>query len=135
MADVYSKEKRSDIMSRIKSRKTRPESDVAGLLRKLGIKYRGHVKSLPGQPDFVVASASTVIFVHGCFWHNHRNCKRARLPKTNRAFWKRKIDGNRRRDQRIARSLRKEGWHVVTVWQCQLRNHERVRGRLERLLG
>lgn len=134
VVDIYSKSKRSEIMSRIKNRKTDPEEKVAGLLRRLHIRYKRNVKSLSGQPDFVVSSAETVIFVHGCFWHNHPNCHRAKLPKTNRKFWKRKIEGNRKRDDRIARLLRKEGWHVMTVWQCALRNPERVLRRLRRML-
>ncbi|MHC4647531.1 MAG: hypothetical protein ACYTBJ_18750 [Planctomycetota bacterium] len=72
------------------------------------------------MPDSIVSSASTVIFVHGCFWHNHSNCNRAKPPKTNKAFWKRKIQSNKRRDRRIARSLRQQGWHVFTVWECRL---------------
>jgi DNA mismatch endonuclease (patch repair protein) len=134
MADVYSKAKRSEIMSRVKSRRTWPEDKVARLLRGLRVKYRRNVKSLPGMPDFVVSSASAVIFVHGCFWHNHSNCNRAKLPKTNKAFWKRKIESNKRRDKRIGRRLRKEGWRVITVWQCSLRKPEQVMRRLGRIL-
>jgi len=135
MADVYNKSKRSEIMSHVRSRNTSAENEVAGLLRKLKVRVKRNVSSMPGRPDFVVSSAKTVIFVHGCFWHNHRNCKRATLPKTNRKFWKRKIEGNRRRDANVARLLRKEGWHVVTVWQCTLRSKDRVRNRLRRILG
>jgi len=132
--DVYSKSKRSEIMSNIRTKRSSPENIVAFLLRQLKIKYRRNVKSLPGKPDFVVPSAKTVIFVHGCFWHNHPNCGRAKLPRTNRAFWKKKVEGNRRRDSRNTRLLRKDGWHVVTVWQCNLRNQERVLKRLERMI-
>ncbi len=135
MADVYTKSKRSEIMAHIKGHNTSPEHTVAQLLRKLKVKYRRNVKSLPGQPDFVIPSAKAIIFVHGCFWHNHSNCARAKLPKTNRKFWKQKIEGNKRRDMRISQSLRKEGWHVFTVWQCALRKPERVSNRLRRLLA
>lgn len=134
MADVYSKAKRSEIMSRVRTCRTAPEEAVAAMLRQLRVRFRRNVKSLPGNPDLVVAAACTAIFVHGCFWHGHPNCSRATVPKTNRAFWKRKIAGNRRRDVRNARMLRKQGWHVVTVWQCRLRWPERVRNRLRRLL-
>lgn len=134
MADVYSKAKRSEIMSRIKGARTGPEHQVAGLLRKVRVRYRRHVKSLRGQPDFVVPSAKTVIFVHGCFWHGHGNCKRASLPSTNRPFWRKKISGNAKRDARISRYLRRQGWHVITVWQCKLRKPERVMRRLARML-
>jgi DNA mismatch endonuclease (patch repair protein) len=134
MADVYTKAKRSEIMARIKGRNTSPEHTVARLLRKLKIKHSRNVKSITGQPDFAIFPAKTIIFVHGCFWHNHTNCKRAKLPTTNRAFWKRKILGNKQHDVKILRLLRKEGWHVITIWQCTLRKQERVMARLKRIL-
>jgi len=134
MTDVYTKSKRSEIMAHIKGYNTSPEHIIARLLRKLKIKHHRNVKSILGQPDFVVYSARTVIFVHGCFWHNHTNCKRAKLPTTNKAFWKRKIIGNKQRDVKILRLLRKEGWHVITIWQCALRKQELVMARLRRML-
>ena len=135
MADIYTKEKRSDLMSRVKHTRTAPEEKVASLLKKLRIKYRRNVKSLPGQPDFVIQSAKTVIFVHGCFWHGHPNCKLARRPKTNRKFWEQKVVDNRRRDLRKNRLLRKHGWHVITIWQCRLRTPDRVLKRLQTALS
>ncbi len=135
MTDIYSKAKRSEIMSRVKNRRTGPEDKVAALLRELGLKYRRNVGALPSQPDFVVRSKKTVIFVNGCFWHGHLNCNRAKLPDTNRDFWEKKITTNKRRDCRNARKLRGEGWRVINVWQCRLRKCEQVRERLARLLG
>ena len=135
MADIYSKVKRSEIMSHVKNKGTQPEEKVANMLRTLRVRYRRNVKSMPGDPDFVVSSGKIIIFVHGCFWHNHSNCNRANLPKTNRRFWKIKIEGNKKRDRRIARSLRKQGWHVITIWQCSLRNPERVLRRLRRVIA
>lgn len=135
MADIYSKVKRSEIMSHIKNRGTQPEEKVASMLRALRVRYRRNVKSLPGEPDFVVSSVKIVIFVHGCFWHNHSNCNRANLPKTNRRFWKIKIESNKRRDKRIARLLRKKGWHVITIWQCSLRDPDKVLNRMKRIFG
>jgi len=132
MADIYDKAKRSEIMSCVKHSRTAPEEKVACLLTKLGIRYRRNLKSLPGQPDFVIKSAKTVIFVHGCFWHNHPNCKLARRPKTNTKFWKQKAIDNRRRDRRKERMLRKQGWHVMTIWQCRLENTNQILGRLKR---
>jgi len=134
MTDIYTKSRRSEIMARIKDRKTSPENAVASILRKLKIKFRRNEKSLPGQPDFVIPLNKTVIFVNGRFWHNHTNCNRAKLPSTNRAFWKRKILGNKQRDQRIARLLRKKGWHVIRIWQCRLRQPEKVSRRIEKML-
>jgi DNA mismatch endonuclease (patch repair protein) len=126
MTDVYAKSKRSDIMARIKGSKTSPEQAVASMLRKLKVKFRRNVKSIPGQPDFVVPLGKTVIFVNGCFWHNHTNCKRAKLPSTNKAFWKRKILANKRRDGRTTRLLRRMDWHVITIWQCKLKNADQL---------
>lgn len=135
MADIYDKAKRSEIMSCVKHTRTAPEEKVAGLLRKLEVKYRRNVKSLPGQPDFVIKSKSTVIFVHGCFWHAHPNCRLARRPKTNKRFWFKKAVDNRRRDLRKNRLLRKHGWHVITIWQCRLRTPDRVLKRLQTALS
>jgi len=135
MADIYDKAKRSEIMSCVKHTRTAPEEKVASLLKKLKIRYSRNAKSLPGSPDFVVKSAKTVIFVHGCFWHGHSNCKLARRPKTNRKFWFKKAVGNRRRDLRKNRLLRKDGWHIATIWQCRLRKPDQVLKRLKRLLS
>lgn len=135
MVDVYSKSKRSDIMSRVKNRRTSPEEKVADLLKELSIKYRRNVKILPGQPDFVIKSKNTVIFVNGCFWHGHPNCKRAKLPDSNRDFWEKKISSNKRRDRRNAIKLRKKGWHILTIWQCRLRKPEKVLMRFKKQFG
>ena len=134
MADVYSKRKRSEIMARVRNKRTAPEDAVATILRALKIRYRRNVRRLPGAPDFVVASKRTVVFVNGCFWHGHPNCKRAKLPDTNTAFWTQKILKNQRRDASASRKLRRDGWHVWTVWQCQLRDVQRVTKRLARLV-
>jgi DNA mismatch endonuclease (patch repair protein) len=133
MADIYNKAKRSEIMSCVKHTRTAPEEKVASLLRKLKIKYSRNAKSLPGSPDFAVKSAKTVIFVHGCFWHGHSNCKLARRPKTNKKFWEQKVVDNRKRDRRKERLLRKQGWHVMTIWQCRLKKPEQIEKRLLRL--
>ena len=100
-----------------------------------GIESKSNVRSLMGEPDFVIRFAQTVVFVDGCFWHNHGGCKRGKLPATNRAFWESKIMGNKKRDARIARQLRKDGWHVLTIWECRLRKPEEVKRRLSRLVG
>ena len=134
MADIYNKVKRSEIMSCVKHSRTAPEEKVAGLLKKLKLKYRRNVKSLPGQPDFSIKTAKTVIFVHGCFWHAHRNCKLARRPRTNRAFWVRKAIDNKRRDQRKNRLLRKQGWHILTIWQCRLSHPDKVSRRIKKAI-
>ncbi len=135
MADIYTKAKRSEIMSCVKHTHTAPEEKVASLLKKLKIKYSRNVKSLPGQPDFVIKSSKTVIFVHGCFWHAHKNCKLARRPKTNKSFWIKKAVDNRKRDARKERLLRKQGWHIITIWQCRLRNLNQVVSRLKKIIN
>ncbi|MBN1126343.1 MAG: DNA mismatch endonuclease Vsr [Sedimentisphaerales bacterium] len=122
-------------MSRVKNRRTKPEEIVADILKSLGTRYRRNVKRLPGQPDFVIHSAQTAIFVNGCFWHGHRNCVRAKLPATNRSFWEHKINKNKRRDRRVRRLLRQQGWKTLTIWQCRLRRVEQIKQRLIRALS
>jgi DNA mismatch endonuclease (patch repair protein) len=131
VADVYTKSKRSEIMSRVKNKRTSAEETVATLLRELGVKYRRNDRTLPGQPDFVIRPHKLAIFVNGCFWHGHANCPRAKLPQTNAAFWAKKIETNKRRDRRARRQLRAMGWHTLTIWQCRLRKPESVRKRLQ----
>jgi len=121
-------------MANIKGRGTLPERTVALYLKQLGIRFRRNVKSLPGQPDFVVSSRKTVIFVQGCFWHGHTNCTRAKIPQTNSLFWSQKIEKNRTRDARTTRLLRKKKWHVLTIWQCRIRDKKRILTHLKRFL-
>jgi len=122
MTDVYSPHKRSEIMSRVRNKKTGIENDVAVILRALKFRFKRNIRSLPGQPDFVIPLHRTVVFVHGCFWHGHFNCERAKLPSTNRAFWKKKIQTNKKRDRANFYLLRKRGWHIFTIWQCKMKN-------------
>ena len=119
VADVYSKAKRSEIMSKIKGKHTSPEIRLALLLKELGLKSQRHRKDLPGSPDAVLSEKKIVLFVNGCFWHGHKNCSRASLPSTNRIFWQTKIEKNVRRDASQCRKLRKLGWHVLTFWTCK----------------
>ena len=121
MADIFTPEKRSQVMSRIRSRDTKPEVAVRSMLHRLGYRFTVNGpknRSLPGRPDIVLPKYRTVIFVHGCFWHGHEHCPKFRMPKSRRAFWKKKIEGNRARDAANEMNLRKLGWHVVTVWEC-----------------
>ena len=135
VADIYSKFERSEIMARVRNKGTTPEETVGTFLRELGLRYRRNDRGLPGQPDFSIRSRKTAIFVNGCFWHGHANCPRAKLPQTNALFWATKIQMNKRRDRRVARTLRQQGWRVLTIWQCRLRKPDRVRTRLARQLG
>ena len=135
MTDVFSTSKRSEVMSRICGKDTRPELQVRSIVHRLGYRFRLHGKDLPGSPDLVLPRLKTVIFVHGCFWHRHRGCRYATTPSTRRAFWQAKFDANVDRDKRTSASLRHLGWSVITVWECQLRKPDRVVARLERLLA
>lgn len=134
MTDIFSKHKRSEIMSRIKSRRTSIEERMAALLRKSDIRYRRNVKTLPGEPDLVIPDGRIALFVHGCFWHGHKGCARGKLPKSNTVYWREKIERNEKRDRRAARLLRKKGWHVMTIWQCKLKNPDRVVKRVRTML-
>jgi DNA mismatch endonuclease (patch repair protein) len=121
MSDVFSKEKRSWIMSRISGSNTKPEIIVRKIIHALGFRFRLHDRNLPGTPDIVLPRHKKVIFVHGCFWHGHKGCKRSTLPTTRSAFWKNKLNGNIVRDEENIKYLRRQGWKVHVVWQCQMR--------------
>lgn len=119
-------------MARIKGRNTSPEKTVRRCLRKVGVRFRGHVEGLPGTPDIIIQEQRKAIFVHGCFWHGHKGCRRSERPETNRPFWDKKIDGNIARDSRNLRDLKKEGWKVLVIWQCQIKDESRLMNRLLR---
>lgn len=120
MTDTLSKEERSRVMAKVKSRDTKPEKKVRSLLFSLGFRFRLCQKNLPGKPDIVLKKYKTVVFVHGCFWHGHENCKKARVPKSNVEFWKNKIERNKQRFNEVAGQLRAQGWKVVVVWECEI---------------
>lgn len=121
MADIKSKEARSKNMSAIKSKNTKPEIIVRKYLFSQGFRYRVNVGKLPGKPDIVLSKYKTVIFINGCFWHLHQNCKYFVYPKQNADFWKNKILGNVERDKRNYSLLEAEGWKIIIVWECQLK--------------
>jgi len=121
MADVHSKEIRSKNMAAIKSKNTRPEMLVRKFLHANGYRYKLHDKSLPGKPDIVLPKYKTVIFVHGCFWHGHSNCKYYVVPKTKTDWWLNKINGNIANDTKALKALKKEGWEIITIWECNLK--------------
>jgi len=95
---------------------------IRKLLFSLGYRYRKNVKDLPGKPDIVLPKYKTVIFVHGCFWHQHKNCNKSSLPETNREKWKEKLEGNVERDKRNYKELKKLGWKVIVIWECEIKN-------------
>jgi DNA mismatch endonuclease, patch repair protein len=133
--DIYSREKRSDIMARVKATDSTPELTVRRLLHNLGYRYRLHRNNLPGKPDIVLPKHKSVIFVHGCFWHHHKGCKKSKLPESNADFWRKKILDNVARDKRTILELKKTGWKVLVLWECQVRSsklQERINHFLER---
>lgn len=120
MADMLTSERRSWNMSRIRGRNTGPELRLRSLLHRAGFRFRLHAKRLPGRPDVVLPKYRTAIFVHGCFWHRHPDCRNATMPSTRREFWQEKFDGNVTRDARNRAALEEAGWTVITVWECEL---------------
>jgi DNA mismatch endonuclease (patch repair protein) len=135
MGDLLTPERRSWNMSQIRGRDTSPELVVRSMLHRMGFRFSLHRKDLPGKPDIVMRKHGTVIFVHGCFWHLHKGCKQARIPKTRSEWWREKLEGNAARDGLKKKELRRLGWRVLTVWECETEKPEKLRRRLERLLS
>ena len=136
MADNLTREERSERMRRVRSRNTKPEMAVRRLLYSLGYRYRVHPPDIPGKPDIAFKGRRKLIFVHGCFWHRHEDpaCKLARLPKSRLDFWLPKLNANRERDKRLRNRLFKEGWRILVVWECEMRDKEQLRNKLVRFL-
>lgn len=134
MTDVFSPEKRSRIMGRVKGRDTKPEILVRSSVHKMGYRFRVNVRRLPGNPDIVLQRHKKVIFVHGCFWHGHEGCPRSKRPTTNVEFWNRKLDLNIERDKRFESELISQGWKVLVIWQCETRKPDELLGKLEGFL-
>jgi DNA mismatch endonuclease (patch repair protein) len=121
-------------MSRIRAKNTKPELIVRSLIHRLGFRYRLHVRSLPGCPDIVLPRWKSVVFVHGCFWHRHRGCSLAYTPKSRTEFWVSKLEGNASRDRNSTKLLKKQGWKPLVVWECELRDADKLRRRLNRAI-
>lgn len=134
MADTLTKKARSFLMSKIRSRDTQPEKRVRFCAHLLGYRYRLHDAKLPGKPDLVFKKLRLVVFVNGCFWHFHKRCRRNRLPKVNREYWKAKFEENAARDARVKRRLRRLGWSVKVIWECQTKDSLNLSKRVIKLL-
>ncbi|MBI3811705.1 MAG: DNA mismatch endonuclease Vsr [Nitrospirae bacterium] len=134
MPDVFTKRKRSWIMARISGANTKPEILVRDIVEAKGFHVVVHVRNLPGNPDIVLKRHKKAIFVHGCFWHGHKGCKRAKRPMTNTAFWNRKINGNMKRDRKNLRELKKQGWKALVIWQCRIKNSRYLEKRIFKFL-
>lgn len=120
-------------MARVRARDTKPEMRVRRAFHAAGLRYRLHIRALPGTPDLVFTSRRVVVFVHGCFWHRHPGCKNARLPKSRLDFWAPKLTSNAERDRRQQRMLRRLGWHVMVIWECQTKDVGKLRRLVERV--
>lgn len=131
MTDTLTPKKRSWTMSRIRSKNTKPEVLVRSILHRLGFRFRLNGKGFPGNPDIVLRKYKTVIFVNGCFWHRHENCRKSTLPKTNTEFWQNKLDRNVSRDKLNLVNIAASGWNAVVVWECELKDKEKLAERLK----
>jgi len=135
VTDVFSPQKRSSVMRRVKGRDTGPEKTVRRLLTGLGARYRLHRKDLPGRPDIVMPGRRLALFVHGCFWHGHDCARGARVPKANRDYWLGKVGRNRERDLTNLAALETAGWRVEVIWECQMKDEARLKDRLAGVLA
>lgn len=135
MADHVNRGKRSLIMAAVPSKNTKPELAVRKIAHALGYRYRLHVASLPGKPDLVFPARRKIILVNGCFWHRHPRCRYATSPKTRPAFWQKKFCTNVARDRHTRQQLRKLGWSILTVWQCELKNPQKLEVRIDEFLA
>ncbi|WP_419940320.1 very short patch repair endonuclease [Candidatus Palauibacter sp.] len=135
--DTLTVRERSERMSRIRSRDTKPEMRVRRLVHGLGYRYRLHSEDLPGRPDLVFRPRRKVIFVHGCFWHRHEGCSRNRTPKSpeRRDFWREKLDGNAQRDRLNEAALRRLGWEILVIWECETKDLDPLAERVRAFLG
>ncbi len=132
MVDRLTATKRSWNMSRIKCRNTLPELAVQRLLRKWRISFQKHGKTIPGNPDLLLKKSRTAVFVHGCFWHRHKNCRFAYSPKSRMEFWTAKFTKNVERDRKVKRLVKRAGWNYVQIWECETSDPEKFRRRLAR---
>lgn len=117
-------------MSRVSGKNTKPELLVRSLLHKMGFRFRLHRKDLPGKPDIVLPKFKKVIFVHGCFWHGHIDCRRSKRPTTNEEFWKEKLDRNKERDKNSLKNLSDLGWGVLVIWVCEINDTQQLKNKL-----
>ena len=131
--DIHSKETRSYNMSHIRNKDTKPETRVRKYLFSKGFRYRKNDPRYPGHPDIVLPKYKTMIFVNGCFWHMHKDCPNASIPKTNAVFWKEKLEQNRQRDERVTSQLNDLGWKVYVIWQCEIKG-SKFEPRMEALI-
>ncbi|BAK67355.1 very short patch repair endonuclease [Sphingobium sp. SYK-6] len=131
MVDRLTPERRSWLMSRVRGKSTMPEMAVRRMAHAMGMRFRLHRRDLPGRPDLVFPRYRTVLFVHGCFWHRHAGCRKATSPKSRTEYWQAKFEGNVARDERNETQLIRMGWRVLTIWECDTKDSELLREKLE----
>jgi DNA mismatch endonuclease (patch repair protein) len=134
MSDIFSSQKRSQIMSNIKGKETKPEILVRKFLFSNGFRFRKNDSRFPGKPDIVLPKYKIIIFVNGCFWHGHQDCKKSKLPTTNVEFWLKKIEGTKQRDIKNINELKESGWKIITIWECEIKNESSLNQRMEMLV-
>lgn len=132
--DTISREQRSLLMARIRSKDTKPERSIRSLLHMMGYRFRLHRKDLPGKPDIVLARHMKIVLVQGCFWHGH-SCRLASKPKSNSSYWQAKIAANRNRDRANIAALKRAGWRILELWECDIRAGRRIEQRLRRFMS
>jgi DNA mismatch endonuclease (patch repair protein) len=132
--DPLTPAQRSERMSRVRNKDTKPELVIRKLVWSLGYRYRLHSKKLPGRPDLVFPARKKVIFIHGCFWHQHENCRQYRMPRTRLEFWLPKLESNKRRDVKVLGELHTMGWKVLVVWECELKNKDELINRVRHFM-
>lgn len=135
MTDIVDRNRRSELMARIRGQDTAPELSVRRIAHRMGLRFRLHRKDLPGRPDLVFPKHRLVVFVHGCFWHRHEGCQHASTPKSRNAFWTKKFASNVDRDARQQAALRKLGWQVLVIWECEVKDAAAVERRLGTSVG
>lgn len=133
--DNLTKEQRKRNMSNIKSKNTLPELAIRKALTKKGVRYRLHVNTLPGKPDVVISKLKKVIFINGCFWHQHNGCKRKVMPKTNKDYWRPKLNKNAKRQEEDIKKLREENWKTYVIWECELKNENTLNRKIGGILS
>lgn len=132
--DNMTKEQRTLCMSRIRSKNTKPELIVRKVLSKIGIRYRLHNSKLPGKPDIMISKDKTVVFVNGCFWHQHKNCKKQAVPKSNKDYWDKKLKRNIEKQKRDIKALKAIGWKVHIIWECQTADEKKLTAKIMKIL-
>jgi DNA mismatch endonuclease (patch repair protein) len=136
MTDVFGPAKRSEIMRKIGPKDSEPERQIRSVVHRMGYRFRLHGRDLPGTPDIVLPRHRKVIFMHSCFFHSHKGCRRATIPETRSKFWQNKVEGNARRDQANCRKLKRLGWDALVIWQCEIKKspEARLRTRMRQFL-